>query len=154
MYCLSDHYTVCSFNSTVILFDSRWWYGRFIAAGFIHLPELEDIVHQIVRTNYTSKEEIARGTPWDMGRNLGDIMIFMNPSVASLPQHHHLFGGNGCYNGVINNADGGIPCTGVDALPEKYSSLLDCYRHHFKYENDVNKLEPLFLTCKKHVATK
>lgn len=55
------------------------------------------------------------------------MRVFINPAVASLKQHHHLFAGWGCYNSMsIDNNLGGRECTGVDALPGDYISLLDC----------------------------
>ena len=124
-----------------------WWHGRFLAAGFVHLPELEKMVSAVVRANFTQKDDPKYIEQWDRGRRLANMHIFVNPSVASLPQHRHLFGGNGCYKGAINNADGGAPCEGVDRLPEEYQSLLDCYRH--QDIKDVNILESLYLTCSK-----
>ena len=65
------------------------------------------------------------------------MLVFINPVVASLPRHHHLFGGNGCFNHVVDNRDGGAPCgtpddkKGVekrDILPSNYQSILNCYR--------------------------
>ena len=120
-----------------------WWHGRFLAAGFVHLPELEKMVSAVVNANFSKEED----PEWDRGRNLASMHIFVNPSVASLPQHHHLFGGNGCFKGALNLADGGVPCEGVDRLPEAYQSLLDCYRH--QNEQDANVLEALYLTCTK-----
>ena len=35
------------------------------------------------------------------------LMVFINPRVASLPKHHHLFGGNGCFKEINDNRDGG-----------------------------------------------
>ncbi len=52
--------------------------------------------------------------------------VYINPRVASLPQHQHLFGGNGCHKDVMDNRDGGYACTGIDALPKNFESLLDC----------------------------
>lgn len=55
------------------------------------------------------------------------MRVFINPAVASLPHHHHLFAGWGCYNSIsIDNVLGGRECTGVDALPGEYIPLLDC----------------------------
>lgn len=65
------------------------------------------------------------------------MLVFINPVVASLPRHHHLFGGNGCFNNVVDNRDGGVPCgtsdykKGLgenDYLPSIYQSILNCYR--------------------------
>lgn len=65
---------------------------------------------------------------------MGGLKVFINPAVASLPQHRHLIGGHGCYNEVIDNLDGGVPCTGADELPLQFQSLLNCNKH-FTGEN-------------------
>ena len=109
------------------------------------------MVSAIVAANFTQKDDTNFKEIWNLGRRLTGMLIFVNPSVASLPQHHHLFGGNGCFKGAINNADGGAPCEGVDRLPEEYQSLLDCYRH--QDEKDVNVLEKLYLTCNKRYSS-
>ena len=54
------------------------------------------------------------------------MMVFINPAVASLPAHRHLFGGNGCYASRVDNANGGQPCQGADSLPPQYEALLSC----------------------------
>lgn len=128
-----------------------WWHGRFLAAGFVHLPELEKMTKAIIEANLTHPGDNEYLAEPHRGINLGSMHIFINPSVASLPQHHHLFGGNGCFKTTLNNADGGKPCEGVDKLPEAYQSLLDCYRH--QTDGDVDKVEALYLTCSKHKIT-
>ena len=66
------------------------------------------------------------------------LLVFINPTVASLPRHSHLFGGHGCYGEVIDNFNGGLNCTNpVDHLPREYQSLLDCKKDPIK-TNDVN----------------
>ena len=73
--------------------------------------------------------------PGSNGELLLGMMAFLNPSVASLPQHQHLFGGNGCYNYVEENRDGGTPCTGVDALPSEYESLISCDKYYVPFQS-------------------
>lgn len=52
--------------------------------------------------------------------------VFINPPVASLPQHKHLIAGDGCYSGVFVNQDGGKLCEGADALTPEFESILKC----------------------------
>lgn len=56
------------------------------------------------------------------------MRVYINPTIASLPKHDHLFSGDGCYKNELNNRDGGTPCLGEDKLPDKYNSLIRCYR--------------------------
>jgi hypothetical protein len=87
----------------------------FLFLGFYYSPVLTEEVELAARAERTH-------TP----QSIIYMMVFINPAVASLPEHHHLIGGHGCYKDVIDNFDGGIPCKGGDALPKKYQSLLNC----------------------------
>jgi hypothetical protein len=62
----------------------------------------------------------------DAGHIIHNMMVFINPAVASLPQHKHLFGGHGCYANKVDNSNGGQACTGSDILPAEYEALLTC----------------------------
>lgn len=100
--------------------DQMWWRLRMAAQGFIYSDELTETVRGMAKAgrNSTSGDESAH--------LIHSMMVFINPRVASMPQHHHLIGGNGCYGNKINNRDGGVPCTGEDALPARYEALLEC----------------------------
>jgi hypothetical protein len=98
-----------------------WWTSRFQAHGFVLLPEFGEVCRQMTEVNKSVHFE---------GQHIRTrLMVFINPSVASLPQHRHLFGGHGCFRGVWDSIDGGEPCAGPDALPKEYLSLLECYRY-------------------------
>ena len=71
--------------------------------------------------------------------------VFINPSVASLPLHAHLFGGHGCYRGATDNRDGGQACKGEHALPAALSALMDCQKPSNITAEDLRT----FWTCKK-----
>ncbi len=97
-----------------------WWRGRFTAAGFVYSEELTTRVrHAAAATN-------VRGSGM---RIAGRMMVFINPSVASLPEHDHLFAGDGC----IFKDETDLPCnnrykwfTEVDNVPAQYQALLTC----------------------------
>ncbi len=90
------------------------------AAGFIFLNDLTKIIRNTAGTH---------NSPGDSGMHIIHGMdVFINPKVASLPQHKHLFGGNGCYAESVDNQNGGRPCFGVDALPKEYEAILECSR--------------------------
>jgi SAM-dependent methyltransferase len=104
--------------------EKWWWRSRMIAAGFIFSNDLTKIVRAHAEVDQRSKkaaEHIVHG-----------MDVFINPRVAGLPQHRHLFGGKGCYDdgprASVDNQHGGKACNGVDALPKEYESLLDCFR--------------------------
>jgi 2-polyprenyl-3-methyl-5-hydroxy-6-metoxy-1,4-benzoquinol methylase len=97
-----------------------WWLGRFSAQGLIYSPELTEACMQAAEPNRTTEEE--------GGHIRARLMVFINPAVASLPQHAHLFGGHGCHQDVWENAEGGTPCVGADAVPSEFLSLLECFK--------------------------
>ena len=94
-----------------------WWRNRMEAQGFVYSENL---------TN--EMRNVAKGTQalYDNAKNSGvaqhlwtTMQVFINPSVAALPQHHHIFGGPGCFgNGEIS--DPPVPCPGADALSGMY----------------------------------
>lgn len=104
--------------------EKWWWRSRMIAAGFIFSNDLTKLVRAHAEVDQRGKqaaEHIVHG-----------MDVFINPRVAGLPQHRHLFGGKGCYDdgprASVDNQHGGKACDGVDALPVEYESLLDCSR--------------------------
>ena len=47
-------------------------------------------------------------------------MVFINPAVARLPQHAHLFGGPGCHKPGSAPGAEGIDCEGGDRVPDAF----------------------------------
>jgi len=79
------------------------------------------------------------------------LQVYINPQIAALPQHAHLFAGDGCiYGGTVHDIGASVPCdvaipvssssgggggekftfkwykARVDALPNAYKPLLTC----------------------------
>lgn len=100
--------------------EKWWWRARMAAEGFIFLNDLTKQVRQHPLAKVYANESAMH--------LVHGMDVFLNPRVASLPQHKHLFGGNGCYGDSIDNQNGGRPCFGEDALPASYEALLDCSR--------------------------
>jgi len=99
-----------------------WWKSRLTAAGFVYSRDLS-----LDLRKYASAGRNHTLGPAHSQHLIHSMMVFINPSVANLPQHRHLIGGNGCYGSSVDNNNGGIACTGGDALPAKYEALLDCF---------------------------
>lgn len=119
-----------------------WWKARFEARGLVYSEYLTDMFKRNVRHDFEKYRDQG------YSQTLMGMYVFINPYVASLPEHRHLFGGNGCYNGVVDNENGGEPCEGVDALPVQYHSILQCTR----WRNDSISPLPEYIqspwTCK------
>lgn len=128
-----------------------WWRHRFEAQGFVFSEELTLKVRLRLRGSwpnacfcyallvYLTLHLVARSSLCLQVRKMAanihtnisqhiqhGMRVFINPTVASLPNHHHLFAGNGCYGGSIDNRKGGAPCKDADALPTDYIPLMDC----------------------------
>lgn len=100
--------------------ESWWWRGRFEAAGFLYSQDLTTLVRNAAAA--TS----ARGSGL---RIVKRMMVFINPAVASLFEHEHLFSGDGC----LFNQFRGVSCderfkwfSEVDVLPEAHVPLIQC----------------------------
>ena len=82
-----------------------WWKARFAAYGMQYLRDVTRDIHQV-----TMWEKHYLKRLWDAksvhdhrvgtyGQHLTHgLMVFINPEVASLPEHDHLFSGDGCYD--------------------------------------------------------
>eukprot|EP00041_Stephanoeca_diplocostata_P014064 m.252433 g.252433 ORF g.252433 m.252433 type:complete len:149 (-) comp19565_c0_seq7:112-558(-) len=100
------------------------WIMRMEMQGFVFQPHLTRVLRKIAK-KYVMKVSNAPAQ-----HLFSSGMVFINPAVASLPQHHHLIGMHGCHyeygaNGPFEG-DGSLesrmewPCPGIDALPEEY----------------------------------
>jgi hypothetical protein len=104
----------------VEIHEPWWWHGRMAANGFIYSEDLTERVRNAARATCVQ----ALGL-----RIVNRMMVFINPAVASLPRHDHLFGGDGC---IFDEARD-VPCderfrwlADLDRLPAHYESLLKC----------------------------
>jgi hypothetical protein len=99
-----------------------WWHGRFTAAGFVYSDDLTQRVRNAARATSFKASGL---------RIINRMMVFVNPRVASQPQHDHLFSGDGC----AFDDERDLPCDSkrfqwmnpeVDRVPSRYQSLLSC----------------------------
>lgn len=78
--------------------DNDWWIRKFEAYGFQYDHRLTEEIRQVA-----SEERLAQITFPPNGKMLGgqhiytSMKVFINPVVAALPEHAHLFGEFGCY---------------------------------------------------------
>lgn len=100
--------------------EKWWWRGRMAAEGFVFLNDLTKQIRQHAAAQLHRNETSAH--------IIHGMDVFLNPAVAGLPQHKHLFGGKGCYSEAVDNQNGGRACFGEDAVPSRYETLLDCSR--------------------------
>ena len=117
--------------------DSDWWITRFESFGFKHSPHLTKQVRELA----SNERDMARKHPtnstfWgpdDEPRNAQHVwlnmQVFINPMVASLPEHAHLMAEHGCYAPRVKDKLGHKECgTGKSGnlestLPPSYYPL-------------------------------
>jgi SAM-dependent methyltransferase len=100
-----------------------WWRARFEAQGFIFSQELTDLARKFASDGFHIDKSLGE---FQAQHLIHGLRVFINPEVASLPQHHHLIGGGGCHDDSVDNNNGGKECTDLDELPGDYLPLLDC----------------------------
>eukprot|EP00596_Hydrurales_sp_CCMP1899_P000890 CAMPEP_0119036722 /NCGR_PEP_ID=MMETSP1177-20130426/4628_1 /TAXON_ID=2985 /ORGANISM="Ochromonas sp, Strain CCMP1899" /LENGTH=300 /DNA_ID=CAMNT_0006996993 /DNA_START=253 /DNA_END=1155 /DNA_ORIENTATION=- len=111
--------------------EEWWWNAKLEAAGFQYNSKLTHLARR--QANNDREAFVERtGNQSTMGQHLRGLMVFINPLIASMDEHSHIFSGHGCYSGVISNRDGGKSCEGLEKLPERYKPLLDCSRKEQK----------------------
>eukprot|EP00041_Stephanoeca_diplocostata_P004904 m.53208 g.53208 ORF g.53208 m.53208 type:complete len:357 (+) comp15438_c0_seq8:43-1113(+) len=112
--------------------DDWWWITRMEMQGFVYSEPLTSMFRAIARRHV----DVGAGAQhlWLSG------MAFLNPRVASLPEHHHLIGMHGCvHNKKLDRHRENFgkkmewPCrTPADHLPEEY---LPVNRRPNKWDN-------------------
>ena len=85
--------------------DDEWWINKFESFGFKYSEGLTQQVRKIARKESSARNVIGPdGKPSNAQHIWLNMQVFVNPVVASLPQHAHLFAEHGCYEG---RGDGG-----------------------------------------------
>jgi hypothetical protein len=128
-----------------------------MSAGMIYFDELSNLIRKLVLDEKELYREMFNATSIfdprfsSIGQHIQHgIMVFVNPYVAALPGHHHLFSGDGCYKGSLANIDGGEPCTGEDMILAQYDTLLRCYKNEAKAKAIGKSMNDMYWTCVKN----
>jgi hypothetical protein len=76
--------------------EDKFWIEKMSMFGFIHSPSLTQDLRQVAQ-----KEQFTGIAPNGIKLNAQHVwlsmQVFINPAVASLPQHAHLMAELGCY---------------------------------------------------------
>ncbi len=120
-----QHHYVPTFRKAALLFvthsrwggwhhvevhDQDWWIYKMQSFGFQFSETLtnrvRDVAAQEFRTSLANPNRTEYQAPNGVGYNAQHIwltmMVFINPLVASLPQHAHLFAEPGCFVSRVN----------------------------------------------------
>lgn len=97
--------------------QKEWWIRKFQMQGFIYSQELVDMVKSTALAGKSRKT--PNNKTYHAQHLWTNALVFLNPKVASLHDHDHLFHEPGCSGGIRKALD----CKDADALPERYFPL-------------------------------
>ena len=105
-----------------------WWKTKFELYGFVYSPELTDAVKTAAHEERKSKVIMPNGDESNAQHITLNMQVFINPRVASLPEHAHLMAEGGCYLEGLGGKRVNEPCgTGkskdLTALPKEFLPL-------------------------------
>lgn len=74
-----------------------WWIRKYESYGFQYSKELTDEIRKVAAQERQKGELSPNGQPYNAQHIWLTMKVFINPVVAALPQHAHLFPEHGCY---------------------------------------------------------
>ena len=109
-----------------------WWQIKMESYGFQYREDLTmEIRTQAWNETHANNKGVApNGEPIGAPHIHANMMVFLNPLVTALPEHHHLFYEPGCFesrqNGDLNLRDCGVGPKGSleTPLPPAYKPLV------------------------------
>jgi Methyltransferase domain len=85
--------------------QDEWWIRKYESYGFRYDPQLTEEVRNVAliesRTR-TTNQTAPNGAYYNAQHIWLTMKVFVNPTVASLPEHAHLFPEHGCYGGKVS----------------------------------------------------
>ncbi len=79
--------------------EEEWWIARFQSFGFVYSDSLSQQVRQVA--NLHADDPAPNGKTY-YGQHIWlHMLVFINPAIASLPQHAHLLAEDGCTDGNV-----------------------------------------------------
>jgi Methyltransferase domain len=76
--------------------SDQWWIRQFTSHGFVYDEELTDTVRGWAARDGRSNYTLPTGGKPNPQHVYTSMKVFINPAVASLPEHAHLFPRHGC----------------------------------------------------------
>jgi hypothetical protein len=88
--------------------DADWWITKFELYGFVYSPLLTESTRDQARSERTKTTSIqgAKDGKYNAQHVWLHMLVFINPEVASLPQHAHLMAEAGCYKDKTTDGSG------------------------------------------------
>lgn len=80
--------------------DDEWWIRKYQAYGFVYDDKLTKEMRSVATQEKGRNEEFPpNGQKLNAQHVWLSLKVFVNPAVAALPEHAHLFGEFGCFQG-------------------------------------------------------
>lgn len=134
--------------------DEVWWKSKFEMYGFVYSEQLTHRVRQKARDELKEQvpfpvPETASSTKVYNGAHITtSMMVFINPAVASRPEHAHLLSEPGCFDERKEVGSRNVPCgeeTNANSravnsqLPLQYKFIPYKQDKHNEWEEYINK---------------
>ena len=85
--------------------DDRWWKLKYESFGLRYNEDLTELIRKKASQernkmiNVPVNNKHGKPAHYNAQHVWGTMMVFLNPTVAALPSHQHLFAEPGCYDG-------------------------------------------------------
>jgi hypothetical protein len=81
--------------------DSLYRITKFESFGFVYSAKLTNEARTMAKNHKT--DVAPTGKTYNAQHLRLHLLVFINPTVASMPKHHHILSEHGCYVGRENN---------------------------------------------------
>jgi len=106
--------------------DDVWWRAKFESQGLVYSEDLTKMVRETAKDEQKAEDPALNGDKYNAQHIWTSMQVFINPPVASLPDHAHLFAESGCYMGRENGAIARMPCgQKKDGSVDEVSTAMD-----------------------------
>jgi len=129
--------------------EQEWWQRRLEMEGFVFSPSMTQKIKSVAQDASNDLTPVGKLSEAERGFSCGTpkgsqscfykaqhlwthLLVFINPAVAQLPKHDHLFHEIGCYND-----QGKTDCEGDDKLPDKYLPIAKAAENNDAWEKRV-----------------
>jgi len=75
-----------------------WWIERMQSYGLVYSKSLTERVKKSAKKERDSAKKAPNGEPYNAQHVWLNALVYINPAVASLPKHQHLFSEHGCFD--------------------------------------------------------
>lgn len=124
--------------------NDLWWRSKFESHGFIYSEDYTKKLRSIAQVERGEKKKFPVGdVNYDGARIAGTMMVFINPLVASRPEHAHLFAEPGCFvdykkPNVHCGEEKDLQARAVNSpIPEEYKFIPYKEEQHLAWEQCV-----------------